>query len=100
MRQGPVVGNRDACGRCKCKHGGNDHYCPVHGAVSSGCCEPACNPEEWVWVSERHPAYPVLHNPGRLVQRASVDLTGYDEEAPYKHQVGKPYVRRFVKPAG
>ena len=36
-----VVGNRDRCGRCKTRHGGNDHLCPVHGTVSRGCCESA-----------------------------------------------------------
>lgn len=96
MRPDPVVGNRDACGRCQCRHGGNNHYCPVHGAVSAGCCEPPCQPEEWVWVSEKR-ADSILSGPGRLVERARVDLTGYVEEPPYKHQVGRPYVRRFVK---
>lgn len=39
--------NNDTCGRCKARHGGNNHTCPVHGQVSAGCCEPPCNPEEW-----------------------------------------------------
>ena len=38
----PVVGNRDRCGRCRTRHGGNDHLCSVHGPVSRGCCEPIC----------------------------------------------------------
>lgn len=46
----PVVGNRDRCGRCGARHGGNNHSCPVHGPVSNGCCQPICNEEEWTWV--------------------------------------------------
>ncbi len=42
-----AVGNRDKCGRCKMRHGGNSHLCPVHGAVSAWCCDPPCNPAEW-----------------------------------------------------
>ena len=40
-------GNRDSCGRCLILHGGNDHACTVHGAVSRGCCDPRCNPVDW-----------------------------------------------------
>lgn len=45
-----AVGNRDRCGRCRVRHGGNNHGCPVHGAVSAGCCEPRCDPREWTFV--------------------------------------------------
>ncbi len=41
------AGNRAKCGRCGTRHGGNNHLCPVHGAVSAGCCAPRCNPAEW-----------------------------------------------------
>ena len=44
---GGVVGNRDACGRCRTKHGGNSRLCPVHGPVGENCCRPLCKPEEW-----------------------------------------------------
>ena len=43
--------NRDKCGRCRTRHGGNNHLCRVHGAVSSGCCPTNCAPDEWVHVS-------------------------------------------------
>ena len=46
----PVVGNRDRCGRCGTRHGGNNHYCPVHGAVSADCCEPVCSNDDWELV--------------------------------------------------
>ena len=42
-----ISGNRDICGRCGSRHGGNDHSCPVHGCVSAGCCQPACLESEW-----------------------------------------------------
>jgi hypothetical protein len=54
MRE-PVVGNRDRCGRCGAHHGGNSHSCPVHGAVSAGCCESMCNPAEWEFVYGKGP---------------------------------------------
>lgn len=48
------VGNNDACGRCETRHGGNQHYCRVHGPVSRGCCEPSCDKAEWV-LMEKEP---------------------------------------------
>ena len=44
-----IVGNRDRCGRCQTRHGGNNRLCDVHGAVSEGCCPTVggCNPKEW-----------------------------------------------------
>ena len=69
-----VVGNRDRCGRCGTRHGGNNHHCPVHGAVSEGCCVTPCNPDEWAWVTESN---------GRsaLVAIAGRDLGRYCELA-------------------
>jgi RNA polymerase subunit RPABC4/transcription elongation factor Spt4 len=46
------VGNRDACGRCHTRHGGNNHYCPVHGPVSEGHCEPVCDWTDWVLLED------------------------------------------------
>lgn len=46
-----VAGNRDKCGRCETRHGGNNHVCPVHGVTSKGCCDPVCNPNEWTGYS-------------------------------------------------
>lgn len=57
MTSTPVVGNRDHCGRCGTRHGGNNHLCPVHGRVSSGCCEPRCDPAEWTWSSGVGPVH-------------------------------------------
>ena len=47
-----MVANHDRCGRCGVRHGGrgNDHLCPVHGAVAAGCCDPRCDPAAWVWI--------------------------------------------------
>jgi hypothetical protein len=56
-----MAGNRDQCGRCRVRHGGNDHSCPVHGPVSRGCCVPGCDPDEWALLGE-----PV---PGSLLHR-------------------------------
>ena len=45
-----AVGNRDQCGRCGTHHGGNNHSCRIHGAVSQGCCETQCQPQDYVWI--------------------------------------------------
>lgn len=50
-----VVGNRDRCGRCRARHGGNNHLCDVHGPVSAGCCEPRCNKDEWTFITRYGP---------------------------------------------
>jgi hypothetical protein len=50
--------NHDRCGRCGVRHGGNDHYCRVHGPVSAGCCSPSCQPEQWVLLPVAVPGKP------------------------------------------
>ena len=68
-----TVGNRDKCGRCGARHGGNNHICPVHGAASRGCCNPVCNPAEWrrvnlTWNPEsRQYENPRILQPGEIV---------------------------------
>jgi len=79
-----VVGNRDRCGRCGARHGGNNHLCRVHGAVSEGCCPTDCEPSEWGW-------FPSVG----LRRLAEMNLSKFRELPPYEHQVGTNYVRRF-----
>jgi len=89
-----VVGNLDRCGRCRAKHGGNNHLCPVHGTVSKGCCAPPCNPAEWGGYSLatgwqmgqspfRLPAIqpPAPVRPGRM-RRSNVERPDDDKHRP------------------
>lgn len=86
MSQDHVVRNRDRCGRCGAIHGGNSHSCPIHGHVSEGCCEPRCNPTEWVSVGERDPKYPSLSPGFRAIRRDDIDLSEYTLDPPYNFQ--------------
>lgn len=87
-----VVGNRDKCGRCDAIHGGNNHYCHVHGKVSEGCCETPCNSSDYVRIGGL-----------QAVLRSSVDLSGYKLDPPYAFQDDgtgnyKPnFIERYVK---
>jgi hypothetical protein len=84
------VGNRDRCGKCGARHGGNNHLCDVHGRVSDGCCSSSCKPGDYVKVR------------GELKLRAKVDLSGLNLDPPYRFQDNgsggyKPeYVERYV----
>lgn len=73
-----VVGNKDRCGRCGSRHGGNNRLCPVHGAVSVGCCEPMCKKEDYIVLRD------VFANGNtksiEKVLAASADLTGYEPD--------------------
>jgi hypothetical protein len=51
------VANHDSCGRCGRPHGGNNHLCPVHGAVSAGCCETTCDPAGYVFCAGVGPVH-------------------------------------------
>jgi len=97
------VRNRDRCGRCKTRHGGNNSLCPVHGPVSKGCCENLCNQGDYVSIGTLNKKYPRLSPQFQLTKRSLVDLTEYKLDPPYKHQDdGKgnyraEYVERYVK---
>lgn len=95
------VGNRDHCGKCKVRHGGNNHLCDVHGVVSEGCCTTSCNRADYVavgYVSKAHP-----HNPPfKTVLRSDVNLVDAKLDPPFKHQDDgngkyKPeYIERYL----
>lgn len=70
--------NRDKCGRCEASHGGNDHSCPVHGAVSEGCCNPLCDKESWIVIQEVFPSGQTKSLNKVLVE--TVDLAQYTQD--------------------
>lgn len=70
-----VVGNRDKCRRCGARHGGNNHLCPVHGAVSEGCCEPLCDKADWLVLKTTTPGG--LSISADKIRKQDANLTGY-----------------------
>ena len=69
------------CGKCGARHGGNSHYCAVHGAVSGLCCQTDCNPTDWVFLGNgqnSHGKY--VHGVG-LVLRSEADLAGFKQNS-------------------
>ena len=74
MSRNAVV-NRDKCGRCQAVHGGNDHLCPVHGAVSRGCCEPACDRTDWLALYYKNENGQVYRT--RMANKRETDLSGW-----------------------
>lgn len=84
------VGNRDRCGKCGVRHGGNNHYCSVHGAVSEGCCDTDCDPRDYAYLDNRG-LVPISEVPDNATL-----------EKPYKFQddgaggYKRTAVRRFV----
>lgn len=96
------VGNRDRCGNCGTRHGGNNHLCDVHGAVSSGCCEASCAPADYVIVGIIN-KNPLLAPKFATKLRSEVNLADYKLVPPYFHQNDgtgqyKPeYIERYIK---
>lgn len=84
------VGNRDMCGKCGTRHGGNNHRCDVHGRVSQGCCETSCDVADYVIVGFE------------TKLRSEVDLSSAKLDPPYMHQNDgtgqyKPeYIERYI----
>lgn len=74
-RKASAVGNNDRCGRCGTKHGGNNHLCPVHDAVSRGCCEPTCNPKHWVVLYYKNKSGHTYKT--RKANKKKTNLTGW-----------------------
>lgn len=97
------VGNRDRCGKCKTRHGGNNHLCDVHGVVSQGCCTRSCEPRDYVVIGKLNKKYPSLAPKFETKLRSEVSLTGATLDPPYMHQDDggtgnyKPeYIERYV----